>query len=120
MTDTDPPLEKTWPMVVYVLYLAGLLSGFVIISVTTIIGLIIAYVNGQHPDERISTHYWFLIRTFWIGALYSVLAAITMPIGIGWLILVWAVVWLIIRCVKGMVALNEGRAHPEPTSWMFG
>ncbi|WP_077529819.1 DUF4870 family protein [Vreelandella utahensis] len=120
MTETDAPFDKTWPMIVYVLYLASLVSGVLIISITAVIGMVIAYVNGTDPDERLRTHYRFQIRTFWIGLLYTVLGSITFPVGIGVLILIWAVVWLIIRCVKGMVALNEGRAHPEPASWMFG
>ncbi|MFO7787221.1 MAG: hypothetical protein R6W87_05515 [Halospina sp.] len=115
MTENDAPFDKTWPMIVYALYLASLIAG-----ITGIIGVVIAYVNGTVDDERLRTHYRFQIRTFWIGLLYMVVATITMPVGIGWLILIWAVVWFLIRCVKGMVALNEGRAHPDPTTWLFG
>lgn len=115
MTETDTAFDKTWPMIVYVLYLASLIAG-----VTAIVGVIMAYVNASVDDERLRSHYRFQIRTFWIGLLYTVISIITMPILIGWLVLIWAVVWFIIRCIKGMVALNEGRAHPDPASWLFG
>lgn len=120
MTDTNVAFDKTWPMVVYVLYLASLVSGVLIISITAIVGVIIAYVKATDADERLHSHYRFQIRTFWIGLLYTILGSITTVIGIGVLIMIWAVVWLVIRCVKGMVALNEGQAHPDPESWLFG
>lgn len=119
-SEEPQPLDKTWPMIVYVLYLTSFLNGVFSLSITAIIGVIIAYVNATDPDERLRTHYRFQIRTFWIGMLYVLAGSITALIGVGVLILIWAVVWFMIRCVKGMVALNEGRAHPEPTSWLFG
>lgn len=115
MSTESSDIDRTWPMIVYALYLASLVAG-----ITAIIGLIIAYVNSSDPDERLRTHYRFQIRTFWIGLMYMIGGTITIPIMIGWLILIWAVFWFIIRCVKGMVALNEGRAHPDPGSWLFG
>jgi len=115
MSTESSDIDRTWPMIVYALYLASLVAG-----ITAIIGLIIAYVNWSDPDERLQAHYRFQIRTFWIGLMYTVIGTITIPILIGWLVLIWAVVWFIIRCVKGMVALNEGRAHPDPGSWLFG
>jgi len=120
MNDIETPPDKTWPMIVYILYLASFLNGIFSFSITAVIGVIIAYVNVTDPDERLLSHYRFQIRTFWIGLLYAVVGSVTVLIGVGVLILIWAVVWFIIRCVKGMVALNEGRAHPDPGSWLFG
>ena len=115
MNTESSDIDRTWPMIVYALYLASLVAG-----ITAIVGLIIAYVNSSDPDERLRTHYRFQIRTFWIGLMYTIGGTITIPIMIGWLILIWAVVWFLIRCIKGMVALNEGRAHPDPGTWLFG
>ena len=115
MSTESSDIDRTWPMIVYALYLASLVAG-----ITAIVGLIIAYVNSSDPDERLRTHYRFQIRTFWIGLMYTIGGTITIPIMIGWLILIWAVVWFLLRCIKGMVALNEGRAHPDPGTWLFG
>jgi hypothetical protein len=43
--------------------------------------------------------------------------SLTLHFAIGVLILLWWVVWTVIRCVKGLLALNMGR---DPDSWWFG
>lgn len=50
--------------IVYVLYLVGILFGL-----TTLIGVVMAYVNRGDAPEWLKTHYQYQIRTFWIGAL---------------------------------------------------
>ena len=54
---------------IYILYLASLVVG-----VTILIGLVIAYLNLR---EAIGTwaegHYTYQIRTFWIGLVYSLI-----------------------------------------------
>ncbi len=45
---------------------------------------------------------------------------LTLHFAIGVLILLWWVVWTVIRCVRGLLALNMGNAIPEPNSWWFG
>lgn len=100
--------------IVYVLYLASILVG-----VTSIIGVVIAYINNSEASEWLKSHYQFQIRTFWIGLLYSFIGAITSIIIIGWFILLFTLVWFIIRCIKGIQTLDKKEAHPDPTSWMF-
>jgi uncharacterized membrane protein len=112
-TTTDPAPAKNVRLI-YILYLVSILLGL-----TAIIGLIMAYVNQGEAAEWLKSHYQFLIRTFWIGLLYSVASVILMTIAIGF-ILIWGVlIWFIIRCVKGMKMLDDGKPHPNPTSWMF-
>jgi hypothetical protein len=41
-------------------------------------------------------------------------------IEIGALILLWWVLWTVIRCVKGLLALNLGEPIRNPNSWWFG
>jgi uncharacterized membrane protein len=38
---------------------------------------------------------------------------------IGYLVLLFWVVWVIIRCVKGIKALDQKAAPPNPTGWLF-
>ena len=115
MNQAAEETDTTWPMVVYVLYLVSLLIG-----ITSLVGLIIAYVNRSDAPQWLQDHYRFQIRTFWIGLLYGVVGLLTSVILIGWLILLFAVVWFIIRCVKGMMYLNKREAPADPGSWMFG
>jgi len=100
--------------IIYILYLVGILVG-----VTGIIGVVMAYVNKAEAPEWLQSHYQFQIRTFWIGAIYLVAGTLLSLIVIGFLVLLFWLVWLIIRCVKGMQFLEKNEAHPNPTGWLF-
>ena len=100
---------------IYILYLLSLIFG-----VTSLVGLIMAYINKGDAPEWVQSHYRFQIRTFWIGLLFGVIGAATVAFVVGILILVFLFVWWIVRCVKGMKYISEGSAHPDPASWMFG
>jgi len=102
-------------LTVYILYLVGFLTG-----ITVLIGLIIAYLQRDNTDRVSQSHFQFQITTFWIGLLYFFVGVLTLHIGIGALILLWYVVWTVIRCVKGLLALNMGEPIRDPNSWWFG
>ncbi|MDX5334539.1 MAG: hypothetical protein LPK13_00450 [Marinobacter sp.] len=100
--------------IIYILYLASLVAG-----VTSLIGLVVAYVNRDQGNEIEAAHFRYQIRTFWIGLLYGLVCAITSVIGIGVLLLLALVVWWIVRSVKGLMAMNAGRAPDNVESWLF-
>ena len=102
-------------LTVYILYLVGFLTG-----ITVLVGLIIAYLQRDRTDRVSQSHFQFQITTFWIGLLYFFVGLLTLHFAIGVLILLWWVVWTVIRCVKGLLALNTGQAIPDPNSWWFG
>ena len=102
-------------LAVYVLYLVGFLNGL-----TAIIGVIIAYMQSENADPICQSHFQFQIRTFLIGLLYVFVSAATLYIGIGALLLLWWIIWTLIRCIKGLLALNAGEPIRDPNSWMFG
>ncbi|RLA47854.1 MAG: hypothetical protein DRR06_01200 [Gammaproteobacteria bacterium] len=99
---------------VYILYLVSVVFG-----VTSIIGVIMAYINKDEAPEWLQSHYQFQIRTFWIGLLYGTIGMILTVVLIGWIVLMFALVWLVIRCIKGLQTLGRKEAHPDPASWMF-
>ena len=70
---TDSWLEPgpTNVMVIYILYLAGL-----VIGVSGLVGIVLAYVNRGKAGGFIESHYTWLIRTFWIGLLYALVSAV--------------------------------------------
>jgi uncharacterized membrane protein len=102
-------------LIVYILYLAGFLT-----VITAIIGVIIAYIQSDTADPVARSHFQFQIRTFWILLLYVAAGLILTVVGIGVLILLWALVWSIVRNIKGILALNENKPIADPQSWMFG
>jgi uncharacterized membrane protein len=104
VTQSKKPSKDTAKLV-YILYLVGLVFG-------------ITGIVGDAPDW-LKTHYQFQIRTFWIGAFYMFLGTLLFVILIGWFIFLFWVIWLIVRSVKGMKALDEERPVENPTSWFF-
>ncbi len=100
--------------IIYILYFVNIIIGF-----AGIIGVIMAYVNRGDAPDWLKTHYQFQIRTFWIGLLYTVIGLILTYVLIGVLILLFVVVWWIVRTAKGMKYLDKQEAHPNPTGWMF-
>lgn len=127
MTDPDkeaagpvapqPPLVSNPGLVltVYILYLVGFFTG-----ITVVVGLAIAYLQRDRSDNVSQSHFQFQITTFWIGLLYFFIGLLTLHFAIGVLILLWWFVWTVIRCVKGLLALNAGQAIGDPNSWWFG
>lgn len=100
---------------IYILYLASILVG-----ITGIVGVIMAYVNKNGDEGVLNNHYRFQIRTFWISLLYGVIALVTMPLmGLGVLLMLALLVWYIIRCVKGLKAIGENREVDNVTTWLI-
>jgi uncharacterized membrane protein len=100
--------------IVYFLYLAG-----IIIGMTGIIGVVIAYVYRDDAPEWLQSHFRFQIRTFWIGALYMLIGILLSFIIIGYLVLLFWVIWLAVRSVKGLKSLEQKQVHPNPLGWLF-
>ena len=99
---------------VYILYLVGIIFG-----ITGIIGVVMAYINRSDAPEWLQSHYQLQIRTFWIGGLYMLIGVFTAFILIGYVILLFWLIWLIVRCAKGIKSLDQKQPYPNPTGWMF-
>ncbi|HEY5211165.1 MAG TPA: hypothetical protein VIJ42_17130 [Stellaceae bacterium] len=100
--------------IIYVLYLLGL-----IIGITPIIALVMAYIYRDGAPEWLYSHYTFQIRTFWIGLLYVVIGLVTTFILIGWLVLLFWLVWYLVRCIKGLKLAGEQRGIDHARTWWF-
>jgi uncharacterized membrane protein len=116
-TAPQPPVISNYGLVlaVYILYLVGFLTG-----ITVLVGVVIAYLQRERTDRVSQSHFQFQITTFWIGLVYFFLGLLTLHFAIGVLILLWWLVWTVIRCVKGLLALNLGVPIRSPNSWWFG
>ena len=108
------PQDGSTANTVYILYLVGLM-----VPLTPVVGLIMAYVHAAEAPEALRTHYRFQIRTFWIGLLYGVIGLVTAILIIGIFWLGFVAVWWIVRCVKGMQALSAGRPCERPETWFW-
>jgi len=107
--------ERGLAFAVYVLYLLGYITG-----ITAIIGVVIAYIQADSANAPVKSHYTFQIRTFVIGLIYFLVGLLLLNVAVGALIILWALVWSLVRNVKGLLALNRNDPIANPKSWMFG
>jgi len=105
--------DTTMPIVVYALHLAGMVTG----GLSALVGVVIAYVYRGRGPAWLDEHYRYQIRTFWIALLYFGISGLLTLVLIGFVTWLAAVVWLVIRCVKGLKALNDQRAPDNVDSW---
>jgi uncharacterized membrane protein len=116
MANTDGAFDRTATNVnvVYYLYLASILVG-----ITAIIGVIMAYMNRGPGADWLDSHYTYQIRTFWIGLLYGVIGLVLTFIVIGFLVLLFVLIWWIVRCIKGLQLAGKRQPVPDPITWIW-
>ena len=126
-SDFEPGDDRTLPTVVYALYLLGLINGL-----TVLIGVIIAYANRSRSGPVTDSHYLFQIRTFWIGIVAWVIAAVLLFWGIplsfiligvplvmlAGLLIAATHIWFAVRCILGLMYLSRGESYPRPRAWL--
>lgn len=96
---------------VYVLQAAGILIGL-----SWVAGAIVNWVKRDEPRaDWVRTHFDAQNRSFWIWVFGVVLAAV-LKAQIGWPVAAAVTIWLIVRIVKGWLALRDGR--PAPAGWI--
>ncbi|MBX3600065.1 MAG: hypothetical protein KIS83_07105 [Rubrivivax sp.] len=122
MNDLSPPAAgagrsgddlaslRTLTLVIYILYAA---SAFV--GITAIVAIIVNYIKRDDTRGTLyESHFRWQIRTFWFGLLWACLGALTIFIGIGFVVLAVNSIWLIYRVVRGFLNWNDGKPMPVP------
>ena len=113
MVNTSNSEVKNYVFIAYVTYAVGLLILF-----TPVVGVIMAYVKRDEAQGTIyASHIDYLIKTFWVSLVGTVLGTFTTLILIGWLILLVTAIWFIYRVVIGLIKLNEDK--PVSTQGWF-
>lgn len=74
--------DRNLAFVVYGLLFA---SPFVF-GLTALIAVVIAYVRKREAEPVVATHYRYQIRTFWVAFAFSMIAAVALMVGVGFLI----------------------------------
>jgi len=100
---------------VYILYVVG----WLIPIIAPIVGVILAYIHREDSPGWLHTHYQLQIRTFWIGLLFGVISVVTSLIFIGWLLMLLTLIWMTIRCVKGLKLVYAGAPYDNPETWLW-
>lgn len=102
------------PTIISLLYLGSFLAG-----VTGLIGVILAYVwKGEPQAEWEASHFQYLIRTFWIGLIGTVVGILLLVVLIGFLILPATAALVIVRSVLSLLRAQKREAMPNPETWL--
>ncbi len=121
MSGTQPPAVQPGAgdldaaKLVYVLYFLGVVTS----GLTSLAGVIVAYLKRGDAPAVAVPHYTFQIRTFWIGLLFGVISAVTVVIGIGFLLGLATLVWYLIRSIKGFMLSLDGKSVTDPETWLW-
>lgn len=99
---------------VYFLYLASLVLG-----ISSIVGLVFAYLNRGKTGTWVESHYTYQIRTFWIGLLYTLISLALAMALVGFLLIIAVVIWFIVRTVIGLQKASLGQPIENPKSWLI-
>lgn len=129
--------DMNQPTIVSLLYLAAWVTGF-----SNLVGLVLAYVwRREAAGSWEESHFTYLIRTFWLGFLYCVVAiaigvaSVLAMIGeaergaepggewvlamFAWVFAILAVsVWSAVRAVLSLVKAQNHEPMPRPDSWL--
>lgn len=102
------------PTIVSLLYLSSFILG-----VTSIVGVVLAYVwKGESKEAWEASHFEYLINTFWIGLVGSVISVFLMLLLIGFLLLPAVVVLVVVRCVLSLINAQKREPMPNPGTWL--
>lgn len=96
-------------LIIYILYaLCWVLGG-----IPAIVAIVLNYLKREDAAGTLyESHFNWQIRTFWWSLGWAVLGAITLLIGVGFVILLVAGIWSIYRMVKGLLFWNEHKPMP--------
>lgn len=101
-------------VIVYILYFVGFFVGL-----TALAGVIVAHIKVSEASETFRSHFRYQIRTFWLGVLMILIGGALSLLFIGYLILLFWVVWTLIRCIKGVMRASDGRAIDDPGALLW-
>ncbi|RUO64892.1 DUF4870 family protein [Idiomarina ramblicola] len=96
---------KKLALVGYILYALSLIIPF-----ASIAAVILAYLKrSEARGTWLESHFNWLIKTFWIAVVGTIIGLILMFVIIGYLVLLAVTLWVIYRVVRGWLALSENK-----------
>jgi uncharacterized membrane protein len=102
------------PTIVSLLYLSSFVLG-----ITALVGIVLAYVWRNEPHaEWEASHFRYLIRTFWLALIGSIVSVILMAVLVGFLLLVAVGVLVVVRSVLSLANAQKQQPMPNPDSWL--
>jgi len=113
-TDQEDPATRKMAYTIYVLYLAT-----IVLPILPIIGVIFGYIFENDAKSYLKSHYHYIIRSFWIGILYSLIAGVSRIVVVGIVLIPLCLIWWLIRAAKGLKSLMRNQPISNPETWFF-
>jgi uncharacterized membrane protein len=126
MTDTPTPrpsgsptpsggFDANRPTIISLLYLGGFITG-----ISGLVGVVLAHVwQGEDHEPWMASHLQYLIRTFWIGFLATIIGIVLSIVLIGIPLLFATAVWVGVRSVMSLIKAQKQEPMPDPETLLF-
>jgi uncharacterized membrane protein len=114
---TPPPaatsgFDMNRPTIISLLYLASTVLG-----ITALVGVVLAYVWKAEPQAEWETsHYQYLINTFWIFLVGMVVGAVLAIVLIGFAIMLAVFVLVVVRSILSLINAQKQQPMPNPAT----
>ncbi|MFM5954593.1 MAG: DUF4870 family protein [Novosphingobium sp.] len=106
--------DFNYPTIVSLLYLSSFILG-----ITGLVGVVLAYVwRGESQAEWEASHYQYLINTFWIGLIGSLVSFVLIFVLIGIPMLLAVMALMVVRSVLSLVRAQKREPMPNPGTWL--
>ena len=118
--DGGPPnnangFDLNRPTIVSLLYLGGIVTGF-----SALIGIVLAHVwSGEEDEAWMASHYTYLIRTFWLGLVGTLISLVLMIVLVGFLTIFAVGIWTLVRSVMSLMKAQKRQPMPDPETFLF-
>lgn len=104
------------PTIIALCYLGGLLTG----GLSGLVGIVLAHIwQGENGEDWAASHFTYLITTFWVGFLASIVASVLMFVLIGFLLIPLIAIWVGVRSVMSLVKAQRQEPMPDPKTLLF-
>ena len=114
-TPSSAGFDFNQPTIISLLYLGSIITG-----ISGIVGIVLAHVwQGENREAWADSHFKYLIRTFWIGFVASLIAGVLTIVLIGLLLLPLIFVWVMVRSVMSLVKAQRREPMPDPETLLF-
>lgn len=97
---------------------AGLLAGLLIPGLN-VAAAVLAHLNRGKGDAVLQSHTRNQIHIFWKSVVYVLIGLVLTWFLIGVLVIMAAIIWYMLRNVKGLQSLAAGAPAENPESWLF-
>ncbi|MEM6267733.1 MAG: hypothetical protein AAF707_09425 [Pseudomonadota bacterium] len=112
---TNSGFDFNQPTIISLLYLGSFVTG-----VSGLVGIVLAHVwQGESKGGWEESHFTYLITTFWVGFVASIIAFVLLFVLIGALLYPLIAIWVGVRSVFSLIRAQKQEPMPDPKTLLF-